>query len=117
MVCAAGMPKMASETLMVALKFVFLGPISPLSGQLRWAPKDCPGFIGGRTPRPTVSPSTSSKPLNPLGACWCLNALNWTLSSKIPQFVLPSIDHSLFLAKFGFFSFVLLGARLRGLPR
>ncbi len=35
-----GCPKMASETLMVALKFVFLGPISPLSGQLQSALKD-----------------------------------------------------------------------------
>ncbi len=46
------MPKMASETLMVAPKFVFLGPIIPLSGQPLWVPEGSPSFIGGRTQRP-----------------------------------------------------------------
>ena len=66
------MPKMASETLMVAPKFVFLGPISPLSGQQRWPPKDRRVSLAVARSSPTVSLSTSSKPLSPLPAHWCL---------------------------------------------
>ena len=104
--CAAGMPEMASETLMVALRFVFLGPISPLSGQLSGGRRRIAGFHWRSHAAPhrftlDVIRAAASTP-NPLQSRGCLtgpiHALEKEgsrLSSKISQSVLPSADHSI----------------------
>ncbi len=107
-VCAAGMPQNGERNPDGCAQVCFPWPDQPVVRATPVGAEGSPGFIGGRTPRPTVSPSTSSKPLTHCKPTARLLVPECAEQDPVaPRFPNPCFHPlTISLAKFGFFCLV-----------